>query len=607
MVNNNKQTLLQQKDTEPTFESITKGAGEGGSSGNFIGVSSKSMTFDNIEDTKQEVIIKYQKINETILEIILDNHPDSTTNNGYKWYMALCNGTAGKLYYAEEDAQGGFDNAIYVPVVYDNVTNFGMNETWCGGGKGYILFSAGSKQQLPKHIRLNTTTIENYTIYAGTGSAQLAASSDATAINAAGDNMCADSNGVLHVVYTSADLDLWYANNSGGTWSGYEIRAGTWYDSGIICNSTDALFAYGSSATDIDYWTSLDAGGSFGAPAGTVMDLPTVDSLFETDCVLDKNDVIHCVAVDDSLLYHSAWYDNSTNWDSEQELAGISSGNNAEHCAIDVGSDGETIFIACASSNLNNISIYSSYDNFGSRNELISTSQGAVNTDPSLAMIDMTITPEGFIYISTAQGADLQVYNSTDEITTWNTTWTHKELETQESRGTEIIHTFDREIHILYASDNNFALSEILRDNSTDNFTTYESRTDLTGSPAFDPSIRGSKYPAWNWVNDTLDFLFVNDTGVWYQNYSVVFNPPSADTCTYGGTGAWLITDNCTITDLQDASGEMIIVDSTSGGSLQIASGGEVRCKHLKALKTGIDGRNIVRKLQGGTLRCGLD
>lgn len=127
--------------------------------------------FDIQEDIKQEVDVDIIQINKTVLELTLFEHADSTTNNGYQWDMALCNQTGSGLQYMEEDAQGGFDNAIALDVNYGKLTDFGLNETWCGGATGYNLFSSGSKNQFPKKIRLLTNNISNFTLFAGTGSA----------------------------------------------------------------------------------------------------------------------------------------------------------------------------------------------------------------------------------------------------------------------------------------------------------------------------------------------------------------------------------------------------------------------------------------------------
>jgi len=103
------------------------------SASEFIGESGISWSFDITEDNKTEVEIDIIVINDTTLELTLSEHPDASLLGNYRWKMALCNvSNVDSLEYLEEDAQGGFNNAIGLSVLYaENMTDFGMPDNWC--------------------------------------------------------------------------------------------------------------------------------------------------------------------------------------------------------------------------------------------------------------------------------------------------------------------------------------------------------------------------------------------------------------------------------------------------------------------------------------------
>lgn len=130
--------------------------------------SEKVWQFEHIR-TDTDITVNFTHINATAFEITISAN-ESTPNN-YRWHTALCNTTQmDSLHYMEEDNQGGFEFATAISVNYaENVIDFGLPADWCGNANnaGYVLFSSGGKNQLPKSFRVitetNTTPFELYT------------------------------------------------------------------------------------------------------------------------------------------------------------------------------------------------------------------------------------------------------------------------------------------------------------------------------------------------------------------------------------------------------------------------------------------------------------
>jgi len=79
------------------------------------------------------------------------------------------------LQYMNEDNGGGFQFSTAIDVNYDLLTNYGLDPSWCSetDGYGYMLFSGGSLNQLPKTIKIILPeNASQYIIYSGTGSAR---------------------------------------------------------------------------------------------------------------------------------------------------------------------------------------------------------------------------------------------------------------------------------------------------------------------------------------------------------------------------------------------------------------------------------------------------
>jgi len=97
-----------------------------------------------------------------------------------------------------------------------------------------------------------------------------------------------------------------------------------------------------------------------------------------------------------------------------------------------------------------------------------------------------------------------------------------------------------------------------------------------------------------------------NNENYWLDNINISYTEAVEDSCTYT-SGTWEIdlSDNCVIDDLQDASGNAVIV-SGSSGSLIIASGGEIRCNDFLFTPSDFNGDAIFNIQIGGKLSCGM-
>ena len=479
---------------------------------NFIGVSGIGWSFDIQEDTKQEVSVEIVAIDKSTIELTLFEHPNSTTNNSYQWNMALCNTEGAGLEYENERTEGGFDNTEKLTPTYDTLTRHGLNETWCGGGDGYILFLGEGKNQFPKTFRILTGNMTEFTLYAGTGSVVIDGAAGEVASAGIGDNICRDSSGVLHVAYEGAANDLWYGNSTdnGVTWSIKELLAGTSANVDITCGITNNITILFETGLDVDGFESGNNGETFGSVFSA---FDTTSNLGPVNCAVDLNDVVHCVGADADVIY----YTNSSAWNTLILLAGQTS-NNTDHGSIEVDSSGN-IYIIGAGTDNDNADIWSSIDGWASRN-IIDASLGAVRAASSFGF---AIDTDGRINYAGDHGfGDLQYCNGT--IANWNggaSAYTCQELSPTESRDSDFGISQAGDIFIIHSTDIAASASTILRSNSTDGFVTFESRTELHPVSAAEPSVANSFYPTSNRPDDMLRYVFSNASGFYFNNFTI--------------------------------------------------------------------------------------
>lgn len=90
-------------------------------------------------------------------------------------------------------------------------------------------------------------------------------------------------------------------------------------------------------------------------------------------------------------------------------------------------------------------------------------------------------------------------------------------------------------------------------------------------------------------------------------NVTIDVATPPADSCTYPNSGDWEVqmSDNCNITDVQNATGNTIILQGDSG-TFTIAPTGEVYCQSFHFNNTDLDGDAQFKIETGGLFVCGV-
>ena len=183
--------------------------------------SSKEWEFNIIEEDN-DIYTNISIVNETVLELILDAFDIDSLPANYKWDMAVCNISGiNWLQYMEEDAQGGFDDSYPEDLEYVFLEYEGLPSDWCEstGGYGFVLFSSGSKNQLPEHFRLifpNTT--EKFELYFGNGTGILVGLSHTSSTeHSYTDKMVRDSNNNLHILFRDDGKDPHHWNSTDNT------------------------------------------------------------------------------------------------------------------------------------------------------------------------------------------------------------------------------------------------------------------------------------------------------------------------------------------------------------------------------------------------------
>jgi len=509
-----KELLEEIKDLDQElFGPVSLRAEEGGG-GVFIGEGSTDWDFDIIEDPKEEVDANITQINQTVLELTLFEHENANLAGGYKWNMALCNITGGGLEYMNEDAQGGFDNAIPLSVIFGKLTDFGMNETWCDdqNGEGYVLFSNGAKNELPKKIRLLMNDIEDFKLFGGTGSIILDGSAAQIATNKWQDSICQTSDGTLHVAWEGGASDLWYGNSTdtGATWTTKEILQGTVNDASVLCNSTGYVMVIYTSGQNIDAKHSSDDFSS----TTTILDNAT--DARTAACNIDGKDEWGCsVRSSDNGLYH--WWTNVSNYPNGETLATVASGNDCDDGALAFDSNNEMYFI-CIGSQQADLDSFSTADGM-TRIEVLASSAYTAGHGT-----DIAISNDDNIYVCVDQGNDIQFCNtSVANYPNWNC----QEIHTSAGTQCNIAITENDEVIITYASaitDN----GDIFIANSTDlGFSFITNRTQLPSeSTSGFGSMAYTNHPESNNITDIVHFIYTSTADVRYANFSV--DPPAA-------------------------------------------------------------------------------
>ncbi len=537
--------------------------------------------FQRYNDPLEEVYTYGEEINNSVLELTIVDHINSTTKNGYKWKMAFCNYSEGDLYIQYEDNQGGFEYATWIKSNYGKLINYGMDSSWCNdtNGFGYVLFSSGSKNQLPAKIRLLVKDFENFTTHAGTGSAKLVGLSTVAGALGTGKNICRTSDGKLHVAYENANGHLSYANASyyGDDWINEEIDGtGVVQHPTIVCDQNDTIQIFYINGNNL-VTINKTKDGSWPSNNWTIA-TGASERYEKPHCIVENpsTNQIGCVySVINTLMttFDTLDYDNSSSWGSSIELPAQSSVDDGKYGYI--GADNESnVYIIMLGTVQDDIDITSSINNFV-RREPIATALGNVNANVQGGKGGFYIAEDGTMITAQPMGADLNI--CIGNTTTWDSTsdWYCNEISPLETRATDVILNDKGYAYIYHASNNAPNSSTLLRANTTNIYGDWENRTEISNAGNVNPSILGSLYPAWNRPNNTANIIFSNWTGTYYLNESI--DGSDEFVCQYLGRGNWVVQliNNCSISNTQDVSSNEFILEG-SVGSFTIESTGYV-------------------------------
>lgn len=335
-------------------------------------------------------------------------------------------------------------------------------------------------------------------------------------------NIVRDSEGNLHLVYEDSSNDISYCNSStnGLTWSCSKLQSGTLARAGIVVNSTDGLFVYFNYASDrIDGKYSIDGGVTW-EPSFKVFDSASAYS--KVNCVVDKNDIIHCVSV---LSYSDAMYVNSTSFDNEVVI-NDNGADDSDYCDIEVNASG-CIYVVCTGTDEDDVDFWNTCDaGFGDTNRVTIHSE---NTSLQPAMITDS---SNNIYVSWIlyrdlpyESAEIWFANSSDG----GTTWTNKSIITSlimSDYMTDIAVTEDGDIYVL-VSDETQAQS-LWMAKSSDGGVTWTNKALLTklneNVPFAFLSIPQTRYPLYsNKLTNRFDYVFQNVTTILFNNFSITY------------------------------------------------------------------------------------
>lgn len=488
----------------------------------FIGYSNVSFEWEfELEQEDVDIYTEVEVINETVLEITVNAKHE--LNGNYKWDMAICNISGIKsLKYMEEDAQGGFEYSDLEDLNYIKLEYEGLPSNWCEetDGYGFVLFSSGSKNQLPEHFRIIFPEGEKeFKMFTGSGTEVLIGiSASAGMFGGYNEKIIKDSNEDFHLLLRDVDSDIQYANSSddGVTWTTNDLKdAQTANYINLLINSTDGLWAIwaDTSASDIYYSTSSDYGVTWSTPAIILgFDGNLTHKFDDVSAVMDDNDNIHiCVITsewdDDSnndwLVYFN--YSSSSGWLENLEWVNQDATDDTDSCDIETDSNG-VVYIVGYGGDDDCIDLWTSTGTgWGGENRIeIHTSD--TDSFPGI-FIDKN---DKIVVVFETGSSDLGFANSTSVLAT--TTWTvNAALDTDDSDYPYDIKITDYgDIYIIYYSSTDDIIYSALWNSTDDSWSIRNAlKTVITGSAY--PSMRGSRIGS-DTITNRIDYMYFNTT-----------------------------------------------------------------------------------------------
>ena len=502
----------------------------------FIAETGSTWNFEVI-NTSTNIYTDYEIINETLLEITINSKYDLANN--YRWDMAICNISGfDSLEYYEEDTQGGFEYSTPEELNYINLEYEGLPSNWCDGN-GFVLFSSGSKNQLPMKFRINfPETAKEFKMFTGSGTEVTVGLSSGIHGFTANKRIAKDSAGVLWTLIRNPDNDptIFRSNDSGAVWSNISVISASIVNAvDIMINSNDMLYLFWGAGQDVMFsvpnlpttnpdvtWTTSIAWDGDG------------DNRFggTSSCALDSKDTIHCVhagthwnGTAQGLLIYSNWTSDYGWWnDTNNPVSntfGLHAGrllngdltNDTDDISLKINTH-DVIFITESNIQADDIMIWSSRDDFATRQR--------IHTSNSDQFVSLTIDPRDDHMFITFKivGNAIAVLNASRE--GWNGEWTL--TATGQSGGDGIESHIqasdgkDRNLEVLADSYRTRVPRPLTRLNSTDGTTwsvgevLYSGAEGTSATDHTVPNIRGSTFPIWNRMQGTTHFSYTNTT-----------------------------------------------------------------------------------------------
>lgn len=486
--------------------------------------------FDVIQNDTQ-IHTNFTQINDTVLEAVI--YARTSLPGGYRWSMALCNiSHVPEVYYQNEDNQGGFNFSTWIEAQFGLLTDYGMPADWCleTNNTGFVLFSSGSRRQLPKTFRLLLPDDGvTFNIYAGDGSVIIGIANHLFATNTgANEQGVHSSNGTLHAVWRAAGNDIWYARSeplsNGADWTSRELfGAGSpkYATVGLVILENDTLVLY-AERTDItpnvmvNYYS--DDNGVTWTFEPAIIDLGlSIDSSARFSCVPDKNSIVHCCGIQQAASGNQLIYSNdrtNVNTYYNTNPSHVSTG-----CDIAVDSQ-STIFIVEYSFTNKTWSIWSNVTGIGEDNR----TQYYNTTQPNIAGANVnpviTVSNNDDILWAHADSSVGGAGNSLIHCQSTSGIFPNKTCSLMPGTVDPPTQYFAPDISIsagglmtIVASSDGGVTStgNILIWNSTDLGQNWDTANPLNLNGGW-PGIIDTRYPVTNRQNDTLRLIWTNNT-----------------------------------------------------------------------------------------------
>ena len=332
-----------------------------------------------------------------------------------------------------------------------------------------------------------------------------------------------NSSGSLFVLY-SKDPDTYVAisDDSGATWrDSADTLLDCDFDDGddsgtIIVNSSDDIILACSytngnlvsifSTNNGDAWSTevlvLNVGGG-GSP------------VIEPDIAIDiNNNITICSGTDifasgSSKGYISYSSNSSGSWNSQQIDSHVS--GESTYCSVEVDSNG-MFYIFFSHSSMSGIHYFNSSDgvNFGNLQDLGESDGGAYEGD-------VAVNPSNdelyFIIGDSSDWSNIFFYNSSNKLN-----WSLSSIPMLSGTlfNPNIVVANDGTIHVIADEG-----TEIIYSNSTDGGITWSSAIYLETTGISNPHLRGSMYPTFNRVDGVLEYVYENNSGIYFGNLSI--------------------------------------------------------------------------------------